>query len=302
MLKLHIKDTVVYLELISNSIYAFLSEQLTPTERIGKIWHALFIARIWRYNLKKKKVVLRDNFMTSNLYTCLEQNAHSLILIILFLKQANLSNLFIPFLFNSQTCENFYSKIRSLCSTYSMVATCSVKEAINRVSKIHLLNEISADKEFIYPNSSNRLFDLPNIKSVGYDLPGEEEILKKIYNSQKLALNTAIKFGLIDDAIESKRECCACPIGPYKPSVTVSCKRKSISNFKCNLSQKSLLRLKNYAYKFDGQTIDESSPYVEIPFCKNRFITKKCNLAALLRKETNKFNLFTNGFIFHFFI
>lgn len=88
MLKLHVKKsegTVVFLEMMSNSINAYMSENLSPIQRLANIWYALFIVRIWRnFVLNDPKLTLRENFISSNCYNCIEQNAHSMMLIILF--------------------------------------------------------------------------------------------------------------------------------------------------------------------------------------------------------------------------
>lgn len=88
MLKLHVKKsegTVVFLEMMSNSINAYMSENLSPIQRLANIWYALFIVRIWRnFVLNDPKLTLRENFISSNCYNCIEQNAHSMVLIILF--------------------------------------------------------------------------------------------------------------------------------------------------------------------------------------------------------------------------
>lgn len=91
MLKLHVKDseaTVLFLETMLNSYEAFMSEILAPLERIEKMWYVLFIVRIWRhFVINHSKLTIGENFLTANCYSCLEQNAHSIILIILFLKK-----------------------------------------------------------------------------------------------------------------------------------------------------------------------------------------------------------------------
>lgn len=48
----------------------------------------------------------------------------------------------------------------------------------------------------------------------------------------------------------------------------------------------SSVELKNYANKFDGKTVPETSPYVELPIDeKERLIVKKTSLCWLLRKD-----------------
>lgn len=144
-------------------------------------------------------LTLKENFMSSNCYSCLEQNAHSLVLIVLFLKEHNLPELFIPPLFNSQPCEQFYRKLRSFTPTFSTIVSCTVKQMLSRVSKIHLLDEIShietGSYGIIYTDKKKKMksskLKCPN------ELPSKKAIFEAIGESKSLALRTAIKMGLI---------------------------------------------------------------------------------------------------------
>lgn len=292
MLKKHVDDsaaTVIFLDsIILNSIESFMSDKISPLERVEKMWKAVFMARIWKYFvLKHPRYTLKNHFMSSNLYSCLEQNAHSLVLIILFLKENNLNHLFIPWFYNSQACEKFYAQMRALCSTYSMIATCSVKEAVSRVSKIHLLSDISNDKEsgFVFP-TSDRIQSLSVQNS--FDLPSKDEIFQSILKSKNEAIESGIEMGLITN--KSKDKSCECQIQPY-----TSFKRKTKTFHTENripniplLHACGALHLKNYAYKFGNQPVDETSTYVEIPNWDERFVVKKTSLCWILRKETIK--------------
>lgn len=292
MLKKHVDDseaTVIFLDsIILNSIESFMSDKISPLERVEKMWKAVFMARIWKYFvLKHPKYTLKNHFMSSNLYSCLEQNAHSLVLIILFLKENNLNHLFIPWFYNSQACEKFFAQMRALCSTYSMIATCSVKEAVSRVSKIHLLSEISNDKEsgFVFPTSDRiKSYSAQN----SFVLPSKDEIFQSILKCKNEAIESGIELGLITK--KSKDKSCECQIQPY-----TSFKRKTkIVHTEIKfpilppLHACGALHLKNYANKFGDQPVDKTSTYVEIPDCDERFIVKKTSLCWLLRRETIK--------------
>lgn len=87
LLKVHVKEsegTVFYLQMMNDVIGALMNVDLTPLQRIRKIWYPLFIIRIWRSHIQKH-YSLKDNFLTSYSYFCIEQNAHSLVLILLHL-------------------------------------------------------------------------------------------------------------------------------------------------------------------------------------------------------------------------
>lgn len=306
MLKLHLKGesegTVMFLEMMSNLIQAYMSESLLPIERLAKIWHALFIVRIWRcFVLNNPKLTLKQNFISSNCYSCIEQNAHSMVLIILFLKKNNLPELFVPPFYSSQPCESFYRRLRSFCPTFSMIATCSVKGAMARVSKAQLLNEISNDNDgsFVFPQN-DRAAKNPKIKFSGViDLPSQDEMIKTILKSKSDAINSAVKIGLIAKKSGSKEENCFCPIKPCIPK-----KENNLPHFTHNMSKDESstpndikhehlfanLSLKNYKSKFENKRLNETSPYVEIPFVdyKKRFIVLKTSLCWLLSKGGGK--------------
>lgn len=201
---------MLFLEIMSNCLEAFTSEHIIPRDRIAKIWHALFLVRIWRqFILKHPSLTLQHNFMSLNCFSCIEQNAHSLVWIILFLRKNNLPHLFVPMLFNSQACEGFYRQIRSLCPTYCMMATCSVKQAMSRISSIHLLNDICNDTEgdFKFP-IAHRAAKVAHTKKLNFDLPSEDEIYQTILKSEEQAINVSIEIGLIDKRAKSSQLIC----------------------------------------------------------------------------------------------
>lgn len=114
---------------------------LTPLQRVRKIWYSLFLIRIWRQSIiDNKKYTLKANFMSTNCYACIELNAHELVKCLLHLKEIDKPEYFCTFLFESQSCENTFRQFRSFTTTYSTVINCSLKESISRVSKIHLQN------------------------------------------------------------------------------------------------------------------------------------------------------------------
>lgn len=80
------EGTVVYLDLCKKIGLAFTDSHLTPLKRILYAWYVVFLLRIWRswildtrgqspdstYNLK-------ENFVSSSAYTCVEINAYGLL-------------------------------------------------------------------------------------------------------------------------------------------------------------------------------------------------------------------------------
>lgn len=75
--------TKCYLELISCSIN---SCSYPPKKRLQEIRYATFFLRYWRqWILQQRSLTVKENFITSNCYTCIELNAHSLLAYIIIL-------------------------------------------------------------------------------------------------------------------------------------------------------------------------------------------------------------------------
>lgn len=111
------QGTIKFLTIMRNIIEAFSDNNFSPMDRIYKIWYSLFMLRIWRrFVMLKKNLTLKENFLTHYTYSCIELNAHNLVLIIMFLSSHNMSELFLPFLYSSQPCEEFFRRIRSFTS------------------------------------------------------------------------------------------------------------------------------------------------------------------------------------------
>lgn len=133
------EGTIKFLQMTLNVIDAYTIVDLAPLERIHKMWSAIFVLRIWRnYVSKSKRLNVEKNFLTNNCYACIEMNAHSLVLIMLFLRKNNLPELFLPFLYQSQACESIFRKIRSMSTVFSTVTNSSVRDIIGKFNRIEL--------------------------------------------------------------------------------------------------------------------------------------------------------------------
>lgn len=284
--------TIKFLEIMRNIIDSYLDVNLKPIERVEKIFYAVFMIRIWReFIVSRKQLTLKDNFLTLNCYTCIELNAHSLILCLLHLKKTNRPDLFLPHLFGSQQCESYFRQIRSFTTTYSTVANCSVKEILERVSKIQLQNEIS------YNNSSNykfpRLGTQTNNGLQSSDLPTMQEIHDTIQKCKINATQDAVKLGLIEQKRVLKFDY-SCKINPYVEKATAKKLSPNLLKSKVDLQPERIMQLRNisltnHADKFENQNVEENSPYVEV--YRNsikRVIVKKTSFCWMLRNEYSK--------------
>lgn len=240
------QGTIKFLEITRYIIDSYLDMSLKPIERVRKIWYAVFIIRIWRqFVISKKLLKLKDNFLTSNCYICIELNAHSLILCLIHLKKINMPHLFVPHLFGSQQCENFFRQIRSFTTTYSTVANCSVKEILGRISKIQLLNEImyNNSSNFNFPSSGTNNFFIPAIA----DLPTLHEIHDEIQKCKNDAVQDALKLGLIEQR-NAKKFDFSCKVNPYDEMSIAKKRCIKKSNTKIIHQPKQIVQLKNIVY------------------------------------------------------
>lgn len=280
--------TVMYLKLMSNFYESFADPAMLPIDRIKKVWYSLFIIRIWRESIRSNSSLrLAENFLTSNCYSCLEMNAHSLVCVLVYLKESNQPSLFVPNQFNSQACETFYRQIRSLTSTNSTVANCSMNEILHRIKRIQILNDIGNDatSNFLFPRSLKS----GSANSNEFILPTRYEIIETINECRALAISDAIRIGLI----MQKKNQGSCRIQPYfnqrnqsKPSPSLTNKNeKTEAIWSRTLTYLRTITLKNYAENFGARSVEPDSPYVDIPQCKGRIVVKKTSFCWLLRSD-----------------
>lgn len=291
LLKSNVKNseaTVLFLKIMRDVTDAFLNRDLKPLERVKKMWYAVFILRLWRrYIVTHRNYSLETNFLTANCYSCIELNAHSLVQTILYLRNNNKPDLFLPHQLGSQQCEGIFRKLRSLTSTFSTVANVSTKEALARFSKIQMLDEIihMTSPVFEYPqlgSSKNK----PN----KFELPSLFEIETEIEKCAEQAIETALRFNLINEYDEKEDfELLLCQIKPLSQRTRKNEKPKPIIIPKLlKLSDFDGIALKNFSAT--KNCVDENSPFLELFFDNHskRIVVKKSSFCWLLRKDWHR--------------
>jgi hypothetical protein len=112
------ESTRFSLKLMRFITLSWLDTTIAPLKRIYMMWYATFGLRKWRYHLSSSATYnVNINFISANSYLSAEICAHSLILIIVQLDKMKKPELFLPWLFSSQCCEEFFRAARS-CSTF----------------------------------------------------------------------------------------------------------------------------------------------------------------------------------------
>lgn len=280
--------TMHFLETIRDVIAAFRDKKLSPLQRVKKMWFRIFLLRLWRrYILRSPSYTLKYNFLTMYAYSCVELNGHSLIQVILYLQKINHPELFLPQLFGSQQCENIFRQMRSLTSTYSTIANCSTKEALSRLSKIEIQNDI------IHSESSNFKFPRNEVKNKTHEkvfpLPSLKEIVEAVEECAADAIEIAQILNLVTEDDLLDEELFACKINPNSlPRNVEEDPKENININPIKISDLNGLTLKNFSAS--KQVVDESGPYVELRFENNikRTVVRKSSLVWLLRKDKQR--------------
>lgn len=191
----HVSDsqaTVMFLRLTASITSSYLDEQITPTERIFRIWYAVYFLRAWRKFIKSKENNYRlcDNFISPNAYQCVEINAHAIVYAILKLRNGNKAHLFQPNLFSSQPCESTFRQMRALGTPNFTKINFSLYELLHSISRVELMYAIknSNQAKIIFREKGNR--------SKVFELPNNIEIIKTIKMAKIKALEDAKKIGM----------------------------------------------------------------------------------------------------------
>ena len=152
------KGTVTYLRIMKSITDSFLNKNLECLVRIENAWYSVFVLRYWRqWIILNSNYNLSDHFITSNAYTCVELNAHSLITLVLSLQTMLPSDnkSFLPWLLESQCCEKVFRSARSMSSVFSTIINFSTLGLLQRFHRLHLqtvLESESNETTVKYPN------------------------------------------------------------------------------------------------------------------------------------------------------
>lgn len=211
------QSTVLYLKVMRAVTSSMLDTNMEVDDRISDMWYGVFVLRIWRSWLSKyakpkktqKKVSnsatntlevtpiyysLQENFISSNAYTCIEINAHSLVQLIVKLREMNRPDIFLPYLMGSQSCESTFRILRGMTSTQSTVVNFTMLEMINRSKKVQLQSDIvsTAPENIKFPR-----IQVKKIKSnIPHTFPTNNEMILLIEKARKRAVEDASNIGI----------------------------------------------------------------------------------------------------------
>lgn len=158
---------------------------------------------------------VKDNFISSNCYSCIELNAHSLVKLITDLKrdiivsapeQSPPYELHMPNI-GSQPYEKLFRMTRSMTSTFSTVVNFSIKSFMKRLDRIRTINEIVSDihKEFCFLREEK---ETPHLNSRQSAIVTVEEMLSiNVESCVNAALNDILNDTVILGITADKNDC-----------------------------------------------------------------------------------------------
>lgn len=200
-LKQHVSNseaTIKYLNICKDVTSSFLQLDLMPLERIFKIWQRIYFLRIWRcFIMASKTYTLKDNFITSNAYSCIEINARNLIWLIKKFRDQNTPEQFLPTLFDSQSCEKAFGQFRSMGTTHYTKVNFSLYELLFMIGRVEVQNEIS----YFKLKDTGISFPYQRVgKTKIYPLPSDIDINATLARAKETAIIEAAKFGMSETA------------------------------------------------------------------------------------------------------
>ena len=194
------EGTVAYLTVMRNVMQAGMDESLSPLEKVYKIWYAVFFFRYWKNWLTQNPKFTLDNFVTRNLYICVEVIAHAIIKLIVKFRQEDCPESLLIHLFTSQACESFFRLLRSLTTTESTVINFAMKELLQKVRRVDMLHNVSSKLagKLVFPREKRKrlLGVLTADKLKSTYLPSNAEIRTAVMEAKSAAISDLRKLGV----------------------------------------------------------------------------------------------------------
>ncbi|KAK3907741.1 hypothetical protein KUF71_018377 [Frankliniella fusca] len=178
------EGTIAYLTSMRFLLQACLDEALSAAERLYNVWYCVFFLRFWKVFLFNHASYNMNNFVTSNLYVCVEIIAHTITMLIVKFREESTPEYFLVELLGSQPCEGYFRLARSMTSTQSTVINFCMKEFLARVKRIDVLNLVSSklSEKLVFPRERRKkLIGMLTKEKLSLEyLPNNDEILKVV--------------------------------------------------------------------------------------------------------------------------
>ena len=200
------RGTLQYLCILRSFVDGFLDRQLSVNDRVHKVWYAVFFLRYWQRWVKLSKAFnTKNNFITANTMSCIELNAHSLIILIRTLRDhiPNGSNYFLPWLLGSQPCESTFRAARSMTGMFSTIVNFSLLGFLQRLHRLQIqlqLETESSETGITYPRVEKHLAKLGHMEEKEEALLSDvkdDDISQIIKKAKKEAVEAVKDLGMV---------------------------------------------------------------------------------------------------------
>ena len=201
--------TKLYLNLIQSSIHSFLDKKMSPLQRPEEMWYFVFFVRYWRqWICLHPQFTINNNFITGNAYMCIEIKAHSLLALLLIMRDiSHEGTYFNPWLLGSQSCERVFWLLRSMTGNFSTIVNFSF---LQRVHKLAIKDNLESDEErtaneikIPRMEKHNNKDGIGNYQTHSMNL-SNKEITDTLLRAETRAKDNIEKLGMADELKENK--------------------------------------------------------------------------------------------------
>ncbi|XP_053698489.1 uncharacterized protein LOC128745438 [Sabethes cyaneus] len=187
--------TVVYLKVMRLIYISFVEEKISPAERIFAIWTALFVVRAWRWQcLDSDKSI--QQCTTSNVYGCLELNAHELVHYIVNCREAH--DQFLIENLSSQPCEKTFRTVRSMTTLNHTAVNFTMKDVEQRMQRVQMRLLIAHRRKNVLSFPS---LAATSLEASSHSLPNDEQIAQLIKAAEQKATELLTLVGFDENEI-----------------------------------------------------------------------------------------------------
>lgn len=170
--------------------------------------YVLFLIRGWRNWVKSTYGNIND-CITTNAYTCLELNAHALILLMVGCRERNAPEQFLVLFFSSQPAEELFRELRSMTTTQHTQVDFTLKEFGEKLRRAQMKLRVAYRNKHMlkFPTIDRRESKYTEV----FELPSDEEIFNKIEEAQQSASRKLQQLGinetegLFEDSLQKRQ-------------------------------------------------------------------------------------------------
>lgn len=282
------EGTIEFIRICHEVTSSLYNDDLTPLERLSRIWRSTYFLRAWRLWIKhaaERGVNLDRNFISRNAYQCIELNAKNLIILVKKFRDEGLTQFFHPTLFNSQPCEETFRKLRSMGTLNFTKVNFTLLELTHLIGRVELMDDIMNFKlseiDVHFPRNP-----IHKAKLNHFELPSDSQIDDTIREALRTAVEDAMKFGMLFTEKDIEK----CELKQVEVALCRSDERSNINHIDLGIASTNNNRLLDHDYMKDysSHDIKESSSFVNVSGTNGDKIVRKSTLLWSLSNSRNK--------------